>query len=210
MSQIIPALPDVQIVGGIPKTTSLNVARVFGKEHRNVVQSLQRLDCSAEFRQLNFQPANYLDAQGKPRPMVEMTRDGFTFLVMGFTGKEAARWKETYIGLFNALAEEVARPKIRSAPPAPQPETITLTKDEYIALQAEKIELLQAKLELVALKPQPKPKKPAPVPVTQEKRARIIALLAEGLGKTEIGRRVGVSSGSVYMIARELRAGGAA
>jgi hypothetical protein len=42
--------------------------------------------------------------------MYEMTRDGFTFLAMGFTGKEAARWKEAYIAAFNAMAEQFARP----------------------------------------------------------------------------------------------------
>lgn len=209
MNQIIPALPDVQLVGGIPKTTSLNVAQVFAKRHRDVLRSINSLDCSPEFAERNFALGSYRDGNGQSRPMYELTRDGFTFLVMGFTGKEAARWKEAYIGLFNQLAAEVSR---RHAAPAhaPQPETITLTKDAFIALQAEKIELLQAKLELAALKPPVKPKKPAPVPLTPEKRAWIVQLLGQGISKTEIGRRVGVSAGAVYMVQRELRAGGAA
>ena len=92
MSALQPFSPDVHLIGGIPKTTSLNVAQVFGKRHHHVIDACKSLECSDEFRETNFRLADYLDAQGKPRPMYEMTRDGFTFLVMGFTGKEAARW----------------------------------------------------------------------------------------------------------------------
>lgn len=44
-----------------------------------------------EFRHLNFEVSNYLNRQGKLMPYAEMTRDGFMFLAMGFTGKEAAK-----------------------------------------------------------------------------------------------------------------------
>ncbi|MFO1417271.1 MAG: Rha family transcriptional regulator [Methylotetracoccus sp.] len=213
MNQIVPALPDVQLVGGIPKTTSINIARVFGKRHTEVLRSANGLDCSEEFRQRNFASANYLDAQGKPRPMVEMTRDGFTFLVMGFTGQSAARWKETYIGLFNRLAEEVSRLKSHAAP-APDELAEMRAVNELLRAElanaAEKIDLLRFKANTLETQARPKPKKRAPVPVTPEKRALIVSLLGQGLGRTEIGRRVGVSPSAVYVIVRELRAGGAA
>jgi len=38
-----------------------------------------------------------------------MTRDGFTLIVMGFTGKEAMAWKLRYIEAFNAMEAELAR-----------------------------------------------------------------------------------------------------
>jgi Rha family phage regulatory protein len=63
------------------------VTEVFGKRHDNVLQNVRNLDCSEEFRLLNFQESSYLDEQGKARPMVEMTRDGFTLLVMGYWGE---------------------------------------------------------------------------------------------------------------------------
>ena len=67
-------------------TTSLIVAEVFEKRHDNVLQSIKEMSCTPEFSQLNFQEAYYLDAQGKERIMYNLTRDGFSFLAMGFKG----------------------------------------------------------------------------------------------------------------------------
>lgn len=88
---------------GYPITTSLQVAEYFGKRHADVIRALETLECSDEFSQRNFALAEYLDAQGKPRKHYEITRDGFAFLGMGFTGKKAAIWKEKYIAAFNAM-----------------------------------------------------------------------------------------------------------
>jgi Rha family phage regulatory protein len=85
------------------KTTSLLVAEKFGKLHKDVLRKIHSLECSNEFSQRNFAPAEYLDEQGKPRTMYEMTKDGFMFLVMGFTGKAAAEIKENYINAFNFM-----------------------------------------------------------------------------------------------------------
>ena len=41
-----------------------------------------------------------------------MNRDGFSLLVMGFTGKKALEWKIKYIQAFNAMEEELRKPKI--------------------------------------------------------------------------------------------------
>ena len=64
------------------------------KRHDNILQSVDRLECSEVFRRLNFQESSYLDAQNKSQPMVEMTRDGFAFLAMGFTGRRAAEFNQ--------------------------------------------------------------------------------------------------------------------
>lgn len=85
------------------KTTSLKVAELFGKQHKNVLQKLECLDCSHEFTELNFQLSEYLDSTGRKLPMYEMTKDGFIFLVMGFTGAAAAKIKEAYINTFNQM-----------------------------------------------------------------------------------------------------------
>ena len=52
---------------------------------------------------LNFADSSYKNEQNKKQPEVLMTRDGFTFLAMGFTGKKAAQWKEQYIAAFNQM-----------------------------------------------------------------------------------------------------------
>jgi len=72
---------------------SRHVAEVFGREHRNVLQAIDRIDCSEEFNRHNFLPIEYQDSRGRLQRAVDMTKDGFTFLVMGFTGSTAARFK---------------------------------------------------------------------------------------------------------------------
>lgn len=86
-------------------TTSLDVAQNFGKKHKNVLQSIDNLECSEEFARLNFQLCHKINElqNGKPQPYYEITRDGFVFLCMGFTGASAAYWKERYIQAFNQM-----------------------------------------------------------------------------------------------------------
>lgn len=83
--------------------TSLDVAETFGKEHARVLRDIRDLDCSAEFRVGNFAESYYLNTQNKKQPMYYITRDGFTLLVMGYTGEKAMRFKEAYIKQFNAM-----------------------------------------------------------------------------------------------------------
>jgi Rha family phage regulatory protein len=84
-------------------TTSLDVAEKFGKRHADVLRAIDNLECSKEFNQRNFALVEHLDAKGEGRPMYELTRDGFTMLAMGFTGRKAIAWKERYIEAFNAM-----------------------------------------------------------------------------------------------------------
>lgn len=102
-------LPEVsvEIFNGKVTTTSLDVAKYFRKLHKNVIRAIERLDCSPEFHELNFEPVEYQDAKNEQRVIYHLTRDGFTFLCMGFTGKEAARWKEAYINAFNRMEQEL-------------------------------------------------------------------------------------------------------
>ncbi|MFU7547971.1 Rha family transcriptional regulator, partial [Pseudomonas paraeruginosa] len=63
----------------------------------------------------NFAPCTRPGSNNKPEPYFRMTRDGFTFLCMGFTGKEAARWKEAYINAFNKMEQAlIEQPEILS------------------------------------------------------------------------------------------------
>ena len=91
------------------KTDSLKVAEVFGKPHKDVLQKIKTLDCSEEFNERNFSPVEYKDAKGESRPMYEMTKDGFIFLVMGYTGAKAAQIKEAYIKAFNSMADMLSK-----------------------------------------------------------------------------------------------------
>lgn len=86
------------------KTTSLKVADIFNKQHKDVLRKFESLDCSSDFTERNFTLSEYLDSTGRKLPMYEMTKDGFMFLVMGFTGAAAAKIKEAYINTFNQMA----------------------------------------------------------------------------------------------------------
>ncbi|HGJ5892652.1 MAG TPA: Rha family transcriptional regulator [Arsenophonus apicola] len=105
--QLSTITPKVTINNNKAVTTSKDVADYFGKRHDNVLRSIDNLDCSEKFSALNFEAAEYLDEQKKSRPMYEMTKDGFVFLVMGFTGKKAAQFKEAYIAEFNRMEAQL-------------------------------------------------------------------------------------------------------
>lgn len=92
--------------------TSLDVAETFGKEHKHVLRDIRELECSDKFRQSNFGQSEYLNEQNHKQPMYYMTRDGFTLLVMGYTGEKAMKFKEGYIRQFNAM-EKVLVGKLR-------------------------------------------------------------------------------------------------
>ena len=84
-------------------TTSLDIAQNFGKKHAHVLRDIENLECSQSFRESNFGLSSYISNQNKELPMYEITRDGFVFLCMGFTGASAAYWKERYIQAFNQM-----------------------------------------------------------------------------------------------------------
>lgn len=91
-------------------TTSLQIADAFGRLHNEVLKSIRALECSELFRAGNFTLSCYTRKNGnvtKSYPMYYLTRDGFTFLAMGFTGKIAARFKEAYINAFNEMENKL-------------------------------------------------------------------------------------------------------
>lgn len=131
----IPTLshPDVTIENGRAVTTSIAVAEFFRKMHKNVIQKIDTLECSPEFNRLNFKPVTYTDAKGEKRPMYQITKNGFVFLVMGFTGKKAAAFKEAYIAEFDRMEAELhqnnTQPSNRMIPGNGR--TLVIHLDEY-------------------------------------------------------------------------------
>nr|DAT83942.1 MAG TPA: regulatory protein [Bacteriophage sp.] len=85
--------------------TSLDVAETFEKRHSNVLRDIENLECSSEFRELNFELTSYKDKSNREQPMYYITRDGFTLLVMSYTGEKAMKFKEAYINQFNQMEE---------------------------------------------------------------------------------------------------------
>lgn len=88
-----------------PTTTSKIIADKFHKVHRDVVRAINNLDIPEDFRMRNFAQAKFKadNINGLEYNCYEMTRDGFTLLAMGFTGKKAMEWKIKFIEAFNAM-----------------------------------------------------------------------------------------------------------
>lgn len=93
-------------------TDSLSVAEYFHKQHKHVLEKIENIlaDDSAQFSAQCFKKSHYKDSSGKTNIKYLMNRDGFTFLVMGFTGKKANQWKWDYIKAFNSM-EAIIREK---------------------------------------------------------------------------------------------------
>ncbi|EJZ2678737.1 Rha family transcriptional regulator [Escherichia coli] len=106
----IPTLtqPEIAIVDGQAVTSSLAVANFFSKRHDDVLKKIRMLECSASFTARNFSVSDYTDCTGRKLPCYQITRDGFAFLAMGFTGKRAARFKEAYINAFNLMEKSLS------------------------------------------------------------------------------------------------------
>ncbi|HFS4259247.1 TPA: Rha family transcriptional regulator [Escherichia coli] len=112
----IPTLtqPEIAIVDGQAVTSSLAVANFFSKRHDDVLKKIRTLECSASFTSRNFSVSDYTDCTGRKLPCYQITRDGFAFLAMGFTGKRAAQFKEAYINAFNQMEKQLSNPSVLS------------------------------------------------------------------------------------------------
>lgn len=94
----------------IARVDSLYVAEFFEKNHKEVLRDIRNIAApnsglSKEFVERNFALSSYKDKQNQKRPCYYLTRDGFTILVMGYTGENTLRFKELYIRRFNEMEE---------------------------------------------------------------------------------------------------------
>lgn len=87
-------------------TSTRQVAEAFEKLHNHVIAKVRTLECSAQFLTDNFSSVQF-EHRGNTYEAFEMTKDGFMFLVMSFTGKKAAAIKEGYIAAFNWMAAQL-------------------------------------------------------------------------------------------------------
>lgn len=93
----------------VPYVDSRWVAEFFEKEHKHVLELIRKLQdtknsgITEEFIGSNFRPIYYTDRLNRKKPSYLLTRDGFTMLVMNFSGKKANQFKEMYIKRFNEM-----------------------------------------------------------------------------------------------------------
>ncbi|MHB0925876.1 MAG: Rha family transcriptional regulator [Gallionellaceae bacterium] len=104
-----PTRPSVKLVAGHATTTSTALAQFFGRRHKDVLRAIENLkaECPPEYHERNFAPmvveVDIGSGATRKDPAYQLTRDGFTLLAMGFTGKAALAWKIKYIEAFNKL-----------------------------------------------------------------------------------------------------------
>ena len=132
MTRTTPITPELTVVDGVPTTTSLDVARHFGKRHGHVLRTIR--DLAAQLppeRQPNFglTSLEVIGPNGGTRsePAYRITRDGFTLLAMGFTGARALEFKLAYLDAFNRMEAEVARRALPALDPASPDTRLMLT-----------------------------------------------------------------------------------
>lgn len=112
-------------------TTSLQVARDFEKNHKDVLKAWKNLAAQNCATKNMFVEGTYVN-RGKEYPMFYMNRDGFSLLAMGFTGKKALQFKLKYIDAFNQMEKQLQQQK-----PLTLPEQISLIAKGYESLSAD-------------------------------------------------------------------------
>lgn len=114
IEEMIQGNPQALITNynGVLVADSLEVADRFGKAHKNVIRDIENLINGIESggsklsHETYFIPAGYQN-RGKNYKKYLLTRDGFSLLVMGFTGPAALHWKLLYIEAFNKMEERI-------------------------------------------------------------------------------------------------------
>lgn len=115
----------VELQNGVATTTSLQVAETFEKNHQHVIEAIKNLTVENSTVKNMFKETTYVNSRGREYPMYQMDKDGFTLLVMGYTGQKATEFKLRYIQAFNEMQKQLDQ----------QP--LPMTTDEKIALIAQ-------------------------------------------------------------------------
>ncbi|MGV2980251.1 Rha family transcriptional regulator [Camelimonas sp. ID_303_24] len=143
----IAASPIITIKADRVVANSRDVAAYFNKRHDHVLRDIDALrQRLPEFAAPNFGAGSYMDANNQSRRCADMTRDGFTFLAMGFTRAKADAFKLAYLNEYNRIEEEL-RKRAQQSIPTDYASALRLAADEHekrLKLEAEK-EALEAR-----------------------------------------------------------------
>lgn len=113
-------LPVITLNDGVPTTLSTDVAAFFGKRHDHVIRDIKNIIATLPKDRLpNFGETFEIRRVGnteRKMPVYRLTRDGFTFLAMGFTGEKAQAFKWAYIDAFNRMEAKLHGVKAAECP----------------------------------------------------------------------------------------------
>lgn len=121
-TKLIEATDLVILENGQALTTSLKVAEVFGKSHKDVLEKIRLLSAENSANQIEgFNPQfiqqDYIDSHNRAQSMFVMNRDGFVELVSNFSGQKAREWKRKYHAAFNQMEKALKEQQIKPLSP---------------------------------------------------------------------------------------------
>ena len=194
-------------IGSVPAVLSTDVARHFQLRHSHILRDIDRL-CSIlpkSFNAPNFGRVEISDAKGEKRRAYQLTRDAFSLLVMGMTGKAAIIWKLRYIEAFNAMEARLRDMAALGGAEASSRNAIRESgyKEGYDAGRAAALPDVKAaeakgRAEGVALGM-------ALRPVRRDQLLKVRRYLSMGLTMREIGLLLGLRKSAAYGLIRQAR-----
>lgn len=134
-------LINVENRNGVAVVSSRVVAQDFGKQHQHVTQAIENLTSENSLLKKMFIESRYTTDRGRTYKEYLLTRDGFSLLVMGFTGKEALQWKLQYIEAFNEMEEFIKQQQQPQLPQSP----MDILKVMFSALEEQKQDIVEVK-----------------------------------------------------------------
>lgn len=131
-------------------SNSLVIAEYFNKRHDNVVRDIENLKNKIDLLKFEemFEAGYYQDSYSRTQNMYYLNRDGFVFLVMGYTSERALQMKLKFLEAFNKM-EEYIKDQMKNIPVATDPISILKTMVDALEFQKEKTNLLENKVEAV-------------------------------------------------------------
>ncbi|MDB8552951.1 Rha family transcriptional regulator [Turicibacter sanguinis] len=134
---------NIQNKDGVAVVSSRVVAYDFDKQHHHVTQAIENFISENSLLKNMFIESTYKTDRGRTYKEYLLTRDGFSLLVMGFTGKEALQWKLQYIEAFNKMEEYI---KQQQSQVAHSP--MDILKVMFSALEEQKQDIVGVKQEV--------------------------------------------------------------
>ena len=191
---------NFEVVGEEVFATSLQIAQVFGKSHKNVLRTIDNLP-QDDFFNTNFKINKRTDLFGavtRSEKYYNLTRDGFSLLVMGFTGQRAYQWKIEFIKAFNTMEAKLKQNGTKSdkfgevlTRLGEKSREADLFKRKYYESIERENSLLREKLnvsEKIITKSELIKKSSR---LTQNERDKILSLYKNWLGCAQIARHIG-------------------
>ena len=106
----------IKKIDGELVVTSRQIAEDFDKRHADVIEKIEELIKTENSVMTMFIETSYKAGTGKSYKEYLITRDGFSLLVMGFTGLKALQWKLKYIEAFNKMEQALKEPQKQLTP----------------------------------------------------------------------------------------------